>query len=136
MEIKTPEVTTNPLLKDNWILTEAFHYVGNFFDINLPKGFVTDLASIPRFLWRIIAPFELSLTAPIVHDFLYRNQGTVFTNNIYLTFTRKEVDDLFLAIMKDEGVSAWRRNIAYRGVRMFGGSSWGANTVQVVEVEG
>ena len=39
--------------------------------ITVPKGFVTDLASVPRALWAFIAPFDVARAA-IVHDLLYK----------------------------------------------------------------
>lgn len=132
MKINAPQLTTCPALDDNWVVTEDFHYSGHGVTLTIPRGFVTDLASIPRFLWRVIAPFELSLTAPVAHDLLYRSAGQIQGLNL----TRTQVDQLFLDIMKDEGVSWWRRTLAYRGVRIGGGSSWGAAKVQVIELEG
>ena len=38
--------------------------------LKIRKGFLFDLASIPRPLWTLIAPFELSIVAPLVHDFI------------------------------------------------------------------
>jgi hypothetical protein len=43
--------------------------------IQIPAGFVFDLASVPRVLWWLIAPFELSIVAPLIHDWLYRVEG-------------------------------------------------------------
>ena len=127
--MNTPEVTTFPELKGNWVMTEPFNYIGNGVDLLIPRGFKTDLASIPRFLWRVIAPFELSLTGPIVHDWLYRTCGLG-------CYDREDVDRLFRDIMKDEGVSAWRREVAYRGVRIFGGAAWGKDSPEIISLEG
>ena len=102
---------------DQWRLERDFQHG----DIKIPAGFEFDLASIPRPLWNVGAPFELSLTAPLIHDYLYRHGGWLRNGRWY---TRKETDDLFNEIMKDEGVAAWRRVVAYRAVRLFGGSSW------------
>ena len=40
--------------------------------ITVKKGFVTDLASAPRALWVLIAPFDIARAA-IIHDLLYKN---------------------------------------------------------------
>ena len=132
MKLTEPQITQCPGMEGNWLVAEDFRYQGHGIDITIPKGFVTDLASIPRALWRLIAPFELSLTAPIVHDLLYRSSGTWGG----LALTREQVDGLFRDIMADEGVSWWRRTLAYRGVRLCGGGSWGAAKVEVVRIEG
>ena len=39
--------------------------------ITVPKGFVTDLASVPRAMWWAIAPFDVARAA-IIHDLLYK----------------------------------------------------------------
>ena len=39
--------------------------------ITVPTGFVTDLASVPRAMWWLIAPFDVARAA-IVHDILYK----------------------------------------------------------------
>ena len=38
--------------------------------ITVPKGFKTDLASVPRGIWWLIAPFDIA-RAGVVHDYLY-----------------------------------------------------------------
>ena len=44
------------------------------FPIVIPKGFVTDFASIPRLMWSIpgFSPHGVLLCASIVHDFFYQ----------------------------------------------------------------
>lgn len=120
--MKRPEVTY--LVNDEqWELTENF-YVKRMRGI-IEKGFRFDLASIPRLFWRVTAPFELSIEAPLAHDYLYRFQGR-YTDitGIRRKLSRKDTDDLFLQIMTDEGVGWFRRNAAYRAVRMFAGGHW------------
>ena len=40
------------------------------------EGFRFDLASIPRVFWFLVSPFELSIAAPLLHDFLYAAKAT------------------------------------------------------------
>ena len=42
---------TEPLADNKWILKEEYKYEVNGFVITVPKGFITDLASVPRILW-------------------------------------------------------------------------------------
>ncbi len=117
--MKRPSVTYDVEMA-RWIVTKDFDIKITRppgIDILIAEGYITDLASIPRLLWRVIAPFELSITAPLVHDFFYQYAGC----GIY---SRKDVDQIFLQLMKEEYVSWWRRTIAYRAVRIFGGSHW------------
>lgn len=119
-----PPVTCHPN-EEQWELTEDLFYCGYGFNLLILQGFRTDLASVPRWLWRIIAPFELSIAAPVLHDYLYRNGGCfVSTYGVAQRVERETVDNLFLNIMADEGVPWWRRTAAYHAVRIFGKSSW------------
>lgn len=91
----------------------------------IPIGFEFDLASIPRAIWPIIGSFELSIVAPLIHDYLYQTQGKgllhrhTFVERIGVTFTRKQADDIFLALMLREQVPAWKARAAYAAVRLF-----------------
>lgn len=82
--------------------------------ITIPKGYEYDLASIPRLAWWAIAPYELGILSPLIHDYLYEKKGSDGVK------TRKEADLIFLELMEKEGVSRWRRTAAYYSVR------WGA----------
>jgi hypothetical protein len=94
----------------------------------VPEGFRSDLASIPRYLWPIIAPFELSEQAPLVHDWLYGHRGQIADRSTgidrIVTFTRWQTDGTFRDIMKLEGVADWRRFAGYAGVRVGGHWRW------------
>lgn len=85
-------------------------------EITVAGGFRFDLASIPRALWPVIAPFELSIAAPLIHDWLYRGNDR--------RYTRSQADRIFRELMQREGVSWWRREAAYVAVRAFGGKAW------------
>ena len=86
--------------------------------ISVPRGFVSDFASIPKFIFWLLPWWAKFSKAPILHDFLYKEK--------YLT--RKESDDIFLEAMliewrnrKSRHLVAW---IEYYAVRIFGGLVW------------
>lgn len=109
-----------------WYLEEDYSYQDGGSLIKVPKGFDFDLASIPRFLWWLIAPFELSISAPLLHDFVYVYRGDLPEASIVPVriYNRKQADELFKRMMKLEGVSKWRMNAAYLAVRLFGKRAW------------
>ena len=109
-----------------WRLEQDYHYQHGDHRITVPAGFEFDLSSVPRAFWSLIAPFELSIAAPLLHDFLYRYGGDPPAGAIEprRTYTRREVDELFRTVMEEEGVAPWRRSLAYRAVRLFGGGAW------------
>jgi hypothetical protein len=109
-----------------WI-TQADYLVrvpveGELVEILVPLGFRFDIASVPRVAWSIIAPFELSLAAPLAHDFLYERNGRLDGREKPLT--RKESDDAFLYLMRREGIPELRARIAHAAVRVGGGRAW------------
>ena len=108
-----------------WRLEDAYTYRDGATAITVPAGFTFDLSSVPRVFWSLIAPFELSIVAPLIHDFLYRHGGDAPGAIVPpRTYTRAQADRLFLRIMETEGVARWRRVAAYAAVRAFGGGSW------------
>lgn len=89
------------------------------YSIVVPVGFVTDLASIPRFLWWWSAPHEETLGPAILHDFLYWQQ----------TCTKDEADALLYVSLRNVGVGANRALAIYTGVRTSAGTrSWEKNS--------
>jgi Protein of unknown function (DUF1353) len=111
---------------NQWVLQDDYRYDMDGTSITVPKGFRFDLSSVPRPFWSLIAPFELSVTAPLLHDFLYRCGGKPEPGVVQppRTFTRRQVDDLFRQVMVQEGVAPWRRTLAYAAVRTFGYPAW------------
>lgn len=61
--------------ESSWRLDAPFRWQTGGTRLAVPVGWRFDLASVPRMFWTLIAPFELSLAAALVHDFLYRTAG-------------------------------------------------------------
>ena len=94
-------------------------------EFKIPQNFEFDLASIPRIIWPLIGSFELSLVAPLIHDYLYQFHGEpVHHRHASHTWfkpvlTRAEADQIFLNLMLAEKVTSWKAKAAYRAVRLF-----------------
>ena len=112
-----------------WRLEDDYSYRDSEFVITVPEGFRFDLASIPRAFWWLISPFELSIAAPLLHDFLYQHAGAPPAGSIdpLHVYSRADADRLFLEVMESEGVHGWRRGPAYAAVRAFGWLGWKDN---------
>lgn len=82
--------------------------------IEVPAGFYTDFASIPRIFYLTTPPIGAYDSAAVVHDYLYVAQAT----------TRAEADRIFLRAMKDCGVGWYTRTKMYLAVRVGGGAIW------------
>jgi hypothetical protein len=85
--------------------------------IVVPKGFVTDFASIPRAFWSLLPPIGRYGYPALFHDYVYWDQ----------TLKRVEADAVFRDTMVELTVPAWKRSILFYAVRIFGFAAWRHN---------
>lgn len=99
---------------------EAFNYVvyyyGNKYEFELPVGYLTNFASVPKWAWRFFHPVENGmLVASCIHDYVvnefYKKQPTL-SRQIKINDRTANVDteidgflaaDLFFAVLYQEG---------------------------------
>lgn len=81
-------------------------------DIEVPAGFITDFASVPRIFWSILPPFGRYTKSAVLHDFLCEEWKKGKN-------TRKKADSIFLESMKAVGVKRLTRVLLYLGVRIY-----------------
>ena len=123
----TPLVVSPTFDGRHWRLVKSFSYrVGKPYSgvfVRVPKEFITDFASIPRFLWFL--PYWAKFNkSPVVHDRLYDTHKVMGKK-----ISRKRADKIFLEAMLNE----WRFHrsryiiayLEYLAVRVFGGLTWG-----------
>ena len=123
------EAEFNPPRK--WILARALSYQNEEMEesalqsigikcpasrITCKIGFVTDLASVPRMIWNLIAPWDVA-SAAIIHDFLYKS-----IRQYRAKAAKEAADKVFLMAMKDSDpkVPSWKIYAAYTAVDLFG----------------
>jgi Protein of unknown function (DUF1353) len=119
------QAPNSPLVRafgDNnyWIVAEEMTWtIGNTSEkIVIPKGFVTDFASIPQSLWSLgLSPQGRYSRAAVVHDYLYWSQSC----------TRSQADRLLVIAMKESQVGKFDEVAIYEGVNTFGASAWNSN---------
>ena len=102
--------------------------------ITVPKGFVTDLASVPRAMWWLIAPFDVARAA-IIHDLLYKvirqyrwehQKGIKNTEDEALVKSAKiAADKVFLLGMQDADpkIPGYKIYLSWKAVDLFGNGS-------------
>jgi len=78
--------------------------------ITVPIGFLTDIASVPRFAWSIIPKDDTHTPACVLHDWMYYKN----------LFSRKACDRIFYEALKSLEVKAWKREVMFRAVRLGG----------------
>jgi hypothetical protein len=81
--------------------------------IEVHGGFLTDLASVPRFLWPVFPPWERYGPAAVLHDYLYWRPEA--------EWSRRDADRVFRDVMRLLGVRGFERVPIYLAVRWFGG---------------
>ena len=88
--------------------------------LEIPAGFESDGASVPRLFWSTVFPpgDSKALRPAIIHDYIYRTHPE--------RWTRKMADETFYEMLVSAGISKWRAYKAYLGVRLFGQSAWEA----------
>jgi hypothetical protein len=105
--------------RQNWRLIAPLRFLLGFdgeceniggINVEIPAGFVTDFASVPRLLWPLFPPTGPWCEAAVIHDYLCRHQGC----------SRFLADAMFREAMHLLGVPVWRRVLMYYAVRFYG----------------
>ena len=115
----TKILTVSPLADGrHWFLREEFGYdvgaEGSEDTVNVPEGFMTDFASVPRPLWWLFPRWGRYGNAAVIHDFCYWDQRRI----------RKEADGILFEAMGVLAVGTITRYLLYWCVRFFGGWAW------------
>jgi len=83
--------------------------------IEVPAGFVTDYASIPKYLrWYINSDDPKIMGPAFIHDFLYQTNIT----------SRATADAIFYHLLRENNVKRWEAKFMRLGVSLFGKKSY------------
>ncbi len=95
-----------------WELVSPFTYVRDCREkIDVPTGYLTNMASIPKFAWGWIgSPTGEYGAAAVIHDWCCQ----------YEPWPRAKSDMIFYEAMRDSQVSYFKRSIMYLAVRIWG----------------
>lgn len=112
-----------------WTVAEDFEYRVGSEDsgevIKVPKGFMSDGASIPKIFWSWIGgPTGRYFYAAVLHDWLYYKK----------IYKRAKADKIFYEAMGVLGVPNWKRSMMYMAVRMCAWISWNNRKPLVVVI--
>lgn len=132
----TPDLSTPEIELLQRIGVDCAHHGA----ITVPVGFETNLASVPRALWSIMAPWDVARAA-VIHDRLYWHCGECYHymirhNSAELHDVWKPAraisDKVFLLAMQaaEPPVSKWKIKAAYRAVRLFGAKAARSETTR------
>lgn len=132
------EVHVDPIGKNKYKVahdfSQWFNIRGRTFRIDIEKGYITDLASIPRALWAIYPPDGLYRAAAICHDLIFQICGPRGENRamwlfevledgsevaVQVRFTKKEGNLIFKQLMQDWDTGWWTVGTFYNAVQMW-----------------
>ena len=99
-----------------WVLEVPYERQTSIGQVIVPKGFETDLASVPRQIWLRLPRWGPWSGAAIVHDWLYRTQLD--------GVTRLQADNIFRDLMREDKVRVRDIKVIYFAVREFGDGPW------------
>ena len=106
------ETCIKPLIDYRYLTCDRIYFTVDNKGFSIPANFETDLASIPKIAWLVMAPSHSSLIRPaIVHDWFYRKS---------CAFNRKQSDLIFYHMLRNDGISKTTASIMYYTVRWFG----------------
>lgn len=136
LQLREDLITGRPLTRNGrctWILLHSVTYdvgtEGSGVTVTAPVGLITDLASIPWPARGLLPPDGPWVKAALIHDYMYFVSGYAaerLPGGIYQGLERKDADDILKEAMEVLGVPAWKREVIYRAVRLFGGRGWGS----------
>lgn len=86
--------------------------------IIVPRGYVTDFASVPDGAHRVVERYGNNIEAAIVHDWLYA---------VGEPGRRRFADDVFRYAMAEQGTGPIQRRIAWAAVRIGGNRAYGSD---------
>jgi len=123
VEVAYATTESRQLGYDVWRIMNAFRFYPNPADkstyVDVPAGFLSDGASVPRPFWWVLPPWGSYGPAAITHDFLCETGKIVLSGVPSVLTTRAEADKIFKLAMEALGVPGWKKNVMYIAVRVF-----------------
>lgn len=109
-------VVLKPFCKDKFELIEDYSFECGFGVVNVPKGYKTNGANIPRLFWSIYPPNSPEyLSAVVIHDYLcdkaYQNDKN------YEDFIL--ADKVFFIALKELGVDKFKAGLFYLSCKTY-----------------
>jgi hypothetical protein len=124
-----------------WVLDEPVLYRGERHWFEVPAGFETDFASVPRVLTWLLPRYGVYTRAAILHDYLWLLAD-------YGLISRVDADGILRRALRELGVSVVRRWLMWTAVRLgavarsrsirelWAGGPWQLLAIVVIAVQG
>jgi hypothetical protein len=122
MSVQYDKKASQALGADHWRVTDGFRfYIGdeNSGDwVNVPAGYLTDGASVPRLFWNVIPPWGAYGQAAVVHDIICEYLS-ITRHGQPFSVTRTACDDILMQAMEALEVPWLTRQAIHKAVSLF-----------------
>jgi hypothetical protein len=110
----------------NWEIAQDWHFEVNNQQYVIPKGFVFDGASVPKFLASWLSPVGILLMGGLIHDYVYKYTVLLKKGKkgVSDTYTQKQADQLFRDINIEQNGIHVLNWAAYLALRAGGFVAW------------
>lgn len=110
-------VVVKPYDKKRYIVAQSYFYIDDYSKAEIPAGFKSNGADIPRFLWSLFPPYSPEyLTGAIIHDYLCANAKSLDD--------KLNADKSFYVILLDLGVNARKAWLFYAWCKIYHKLKW------------
>lgn len=111
------DLALRALSATTWVLTEPLTWTGPLGDtFTVPAGFITDLATVPRFLHWLTLPYGAYTRAAVLHDWLIVER--INHPDPELRVSSRDTDGIFRRVMAELGVGWVKRWSMWSAVRV------------------
>lgn len=105
-----------------WVVTQpvtvTIRYNEDDYVFTIPKGFLTDGASVPRIFWGMFQKVDETINAAIIHDYLCEHHHVLVKDKrTYLT--RRQIDKIFYEVLREDKVKSFKANLMYQACRLY-----------------
>ena len=109
-----------------WEIVSDYHYVVDGKELVIPKGFIFDGASVPKFLHTWLSPMGVLLVGGLIHDYGYKYQTLLCKGKKKSigTKTQKELDIIFRDVNIIQNGFRLINYLAYYGLKFGGFAAW------------
>ena len=114
------------LVSRKWEIVSDYHYKINGKDLVIPKGFIFDGASVPKFLHTWLSPMGVLLVGGLIHDYGYKYRTLLCKGKKKSigTKTQKELDIIFRDVNIIQNGFRLINYLAYYGLKFGGFAAW------------
>ncbi|WP_171062924.1 DUF1353 domain-containing protein [Larkinella sp. C7] len=113
----------DPDKPDRWMVMEPIRYQTAIGEVTIPRGYVTDFASVPVWLWGLFPPIGRHNRASLLHDFWYDNR--LGENDFGMENARLLADrEFWFRLNEAEPNRKFRNRLMYLACRWFGRQWW------------